>query len=82
MRGPVPWPARVFRPLRKDWGAGQHRRMKETWTIDDLNAELERFEQAARSAGLADNSVRTYVDRSRVFLRWLTGDFQFQGPRL
>ena len=52
-----------------------------TWTISDLHDELDRFERAARSAGLAENSVRTYVDRSRTFLRWLDGDFQFQGGR-
>jgi hypothetical protein len=52
-----------------------------TWTVEQLHGELERFEAAARAAGLADNSVRTYVDRSRFFIRWLEGDFQFQGPR-
>jgi hypothetical protein len=55
--------------------------MQATWTIDELYAELDRFEQAARSAGLAENSVRTYVDRSRYFVRWLAGDFEFHGPR-
>jgi len=52
-----------------------------TWTVEQLHRELERFEAAARAAGLADSSVRTYVDRSRFFIRWLEGDFQFQGPR-
>ena len=55
--------------------------MQETWSIRDLEEELERFERAARSAGLAESSVRTYVDRSRYFVRWLAGDFRFQGPR-
>lgn len=54
--------------------------MKDAWTLDELYGELERFEQAARAAGLAENSVRTYVDRSRFFVRWLAGDFQFRGP--
>jgi hypothetical protein len=53
----------------------------ETWTIADLLEELDRFERAARSAGLAESSVRTYADRSRIFVRWLAGDYQFQGPR-
>ncbi len=51
------------------------------WTIDDLKEELERFEREARAAGLAENSVRTYVDRSRIFVRWLDNDYQFQGGR-
>jgi hypothetical protein len=31
------------------------------WTLEELFTELERFEAAAGSAGLAGNSVRTYV---------------------
>ena len=30
---------------------------------------------------MAESSVRTYVDRSRIFLRWLAGYYQFQGGR-
>lgn len=52
-----------------------------TWTIGDLRIELDRFESEARRAGLKENTVRTYVDRSSIFLRWLAGDYQFQGPR-
>lgn len=55
--------------------------MAESWTIAELQAELVRFEAEARRAGLAENSVRTYVGRSQTFVRWLAGDFQFQGPR-
>ena len=51
------------------------------WTVSELMDELDSFEQEARAAGLRDASVRTYVDRSRIFVRWLAGDFQFQGPR-
>ena len=55
--------------------------MDTSWTVQELYDELERFERAARSAGLADSSVRTYVDRSRIFVRWLAGEYQFQGAR-
>ena len=51
-----------------------------TWSISDLQAELTRFEAAARQAGLKENTIRTYVDRSAYFLRWLDGDFEFRGP--
>jgi hypothetical protein len=54
--------------------------MKETWTLEELYDALDRFEAAARAAGLKENSVRTYVDRSRYFVRWLSGDFEFRGP--
>ena len=54
--------------------------MTETkWTLDELQQELKRFEEAARRAGLRENSVNTYVQRSNIFLRWLAGDYQFQG---
>jgi hypothetical protein len=49
--------------------------MARTWTIDELRDALREFEVALQDAGLADNSVRTYVDRSERFLRWLTGDY-------
>jgi len=55
--------------------------MRDAWTTADLQDELDRFERAARAAGLSENSVRTYVDRSRIFVRWLAGEYQFHGPR-
>jgi hypothetical protein len=55
--------------------------MPNSWTIADLKDELTRFEVEARQAGLAEESVRTYVGRSRNFVRRLAGEFQFQGPR-
>jgi hypothetical protein len=62
-------------------GTEDHVEMDATWTISELHDELERFERDARRAGLAESSVRTYVDRSRVFVRWLAGEYQFQGRR-
>ena len=55
--------------------------METTWTLAELREELHRFEGAARAAGLKDASVRTYVDRSSRFVRWLGGEYQFQGAR-
>ncbi|MCA1696697.1 MAG: hypothetical protein LC749_19350 [Actinobacteria bacterium] len=55
--------------------------MAETWTVIELQQELRRFESELRAAKLADSSVRTYVDRSERFVRWLAGDYQPQGPR-
>ncbi|MDQ3661172.1 MAG: hypothetical protein M3454_08980 [Actinomycetota bacterium] len=56
--------------------------MAESWTIEDLNEELRQFESELRAAKLAEASVRTYVDRSATFIRWLTGVYHPQGPRL
>ena len=45
------------------------------WTTGELHDQLDRFEAELRSAGLAENTIRTYVDRSRYFVRWLEGDY-------
>jgi hypothetical protein len=52
----------------------------ERWTVGELLVELERFETEARRAGLREASIRTYVDGSRIFVRWLAGGYQFRGP--
>jgi hypothetical protein len=50
------------------------------WTVVDLERELQRFEAELRRARLKDSSVRTYVHRSSIFIRWLAGDYQPVGP--
>jgi hypothetical protein len=52
------------------------------YSVSELRGELLRFERELREAGLADNSVMTYVDRTRRFLRWLEGDYQPRGSNL
>ena len=52
-----------------------------SWTLRELESELLRFEAELRAAGLAENSVKTYVERSERFLRWLVGEFTPRGPR-
>lgn len=46
------------------------------WTAEKLHVLLGQFEAELRDAGLAENSIRTYVDRSTYFVRWLAGDYQ------
>ncbi len=46
-----------------------------SWSLSELRAELIRFESELRAAGLRENSIRTYVDRSTTFLRWLAGEY-------
>jgi hypothetical protein len=52
----------------------------QSWTAAELERELALFEEKLRAAGLAEASVRTYVDRSHAFVRWLSGDYTPQGP--
>lgn len=54
--------------------------MPDSWTLNELDEELRRFEAELRKANLAENSVRTYVDRSAIFLRWLAGNYHPRGP--
>ena len=53
----------------------------QTWTLSELRAELQRFEDELRTAGPARNTVHTYVDRAEVFVRWPAGDYHPRGPR-
>lgn len=46
------------------------------WTLEELHAELGVFEAELVAAGLMPNSVKTYVERSERFLRWLAGDYR------
>lgn len=53
---------------------------QDSWTYEQLRAELDDFERALRRAGLRDSSIHTYVDRTERFLRWLVGDYEPRGP--
>lgn len=53
---------------------------RDCWTAVELETELERFERELRAARLKESTVRTYVDRSSIFVRWLAGDYQPMGP--
>ncbi len=59
---------------------GDDLRAGSRWSLGDLYSELGRFEQELRDAELRENTVRTYVDRTTFFLRWLSGDYEPRGP--
>ena len=50
------------------------------WTAQDLHELLAEFEAELRRRGLEENTIRTYVDRSTYFVRWLDGDYRPRGP--
>lgn len=52
----------------------------QSWTIVELERELDRFAHELKAARLAEASIRTYVDRSRTFVRWLAGGYTPTGP--
>jgi hypothetical protein len=49
------------------------------YSVDELRAELRRFERQLRAAGLKETSITTYTDRTNRFLKWLDGDYQPRG---
>jgi hypothetical protein len=49
---------------------------RQTWTVEELYDLLGEFEAQLRKAGLKENTIRTYVDRSTYFVRWLAGDYR------
>ena len=50
------------------------------WTVAELFELLGEFEAELRAAGLEDATIRTYVDRSTRFVRWLDDDYHPRGP--
>ena len=58
------------------WRPGYRAAMAaQTWTLEELHAELARWERELREAGKAENTVDTYIGRTETFLRWLAGDY-------
>lgn len=51
------------------------------WTVEELQAELERFKEELRAAGLRESTVFSYMNGSSMFVRWLAGDYMPRGPR-
>ncbi len=50
------------------------------WTAGELHDLLAEFEAELRRAGLEETTIRTYVDRSTYFVRWLEDAYHPRGP--
>ena len=55
--------------------------MQHTWTLKQFEEALKRFETELQDADLRESTIRTYMDRTQVFLRWLAGEYRPTGPR-
>ncbi len=51
-----------------------------SWTVTEMFVLLGEFEAELRAAGLEEATIRTYVDRSTYFVRWLDDDYHPRGP--
>lgn len=49
------------------------------WEDVDLLAELARYEEACRGAGMRQNAIHSYWDYARRFLAWRVGHYQPRG---
>lgn len=48
----------------------------QAWTLEQLRAELERYEQALRDANMTPETIQSYTDRAHRFISWLSGDYK------
>lgn len=48
----------------------------QAWTVEELLAELERYEHALEEANMTPETVQSYVDRAHRFVGWLGGDYK------
>ena len=51
------------------------------WTIDELRSKLREWEAELEEYGYPQSTVSTYIGRSEIFLRWLSGEWRPTGPR-
>jgi predicted nucleic acid-binding protein len=49
------------------------------WDDDELTAELARYEQVCRDAGMRPNAIHSYWDYARRFLAWRVGEYRPRG---
>jgi hypothetical protein len=47
----------------------------QSWTTEQLLAELERYERALVEANLTPETVQSDVDRAHRFVGWLDGEY-------
>ena len=50
-----------------------------TWSDEELQTELVRYETECRDARMRERATRSYVDYARRFLAWRLGDYQPRG---
>ena len=46
------------------------------WTLEQLRAELERYERELRDANMTPETIQSYTDRAHRFISWLDGAYK------
>jgi hypothetical protein len=57
------------------------KRPGETWTLDDLRREFDRYSKLINAADLAPTGKATYLTHADRFIRWLAGEVDIQPGR-
>jgi hypothetical protein len=52
-----------------------------TWTLDELRAEYERYAQEVNAADLRPSTKSTHLQHADRFVRWLAGDVRLPPVR-
>ncbi len=69
-----------FRTRRRATEApAEYARGDQTWSDDELQVALGRYEEAGRGAGMRPNARHSYWDYARRFLAWRTGAYRPRG---
>jgi hypothetical protein len=68
--------------LARDHSLPSRMMPRDAWSLDELFAELRRFEAELRAEDLREYTVSTYVGRAKTFLRWLGGRYESRGPNV
>lgn len=61
-------------------GSAEQKTVK-SWTDDELERALERYEHACRRSQMRENAWRSYLDYARRFLAWRKGDYAPRGSK-
>ncbi len=51
---------------------------RDTWTLDDLRRDFERYSELVNGADLAPTTKTTYLMHADRFVRWLAGEVQIR----
>jgi hypothetical protein len=54
---------------------------RDTWTIDDIRRDFERYSALVDAADLAPSTKSTYLTHADRFVRWLAGEVHISPGR-
>lgn len=74
------WLTGDYTPRNANVGRTRRDMRRHVWTLLELRDDLDAYRADLEAAKLRPMAVRTYVDRSETFIRWLEGAYTSKGP--